>query len=217
MLNLPLYDLPTRSASGFIIRYVLPRTLPPQLIGPSDRRQPFQVLTIGDVIIGVGHGDAAEFCGHNDQVILDIHSIPDVKGKVVVLISCQTARELGPALIDAGASSYIGFKEDLVWVMDSDLASSPWSDALGATVMIPITNCVNTVMDGKTTGKAFSVLIEGLSRNAEVEEDELIRSCILFNKQNAVLLGDDRATIRARLPLALPFKMVPPPPLLPIF
>lgn len=214
MLTLPLYDLSTRSASGWLIRYVLPRSAPPQLVGPIDRRQPFKMLTIGDTIIGVGHGDPTAFCGHNDQVIMNTLSIPDVRGKVVILISCETAQVLGPELIKAGASSYIGFKEDLVWVCDADLSSSPWADKLAKTVMMPITNCVNTLLDGKTTGEAFIILIKGLSRNAEAEEDELIRSCINFNKRNAVLLGDESAKIRARPALALPFRLVPPPPII---
>ena len=214
-MTLPLYDLPTRSASGFLIRYVLPRSAPPQLVGPLDRRQPFQLLTMGDTIIGVGHGATSEFCGHNDQVILDTLSIPNVRGKVVILISCETAQVLGPELIKAGAASYIGFKEDLVWVMDSDLASLPWVDKLAATVMMPLTSCVNTVLDGKTTGEAFSVLIADLSRNAEAEEDDLIRSCIKFNERNAVLLGDPAARLLARPKITLP---IPPPPIfVPIF
>jgi len=211
MLALPLYDLPTRSASGYLIRYVLPRSIPPQLIGPTDRKQTFQMLTIGETIIGVGHGSASEFCGHDDRVILDTLSIPDVKDKVVILISCETAQELGPALINSGAASFIGFKEDLVWVVDADLASSPWGDSLAKTVMMPITNCVNTVLDGKTSGEAFSTLIEGLARNAEVEEDDLITSCINFNKENAVLLGNPEARVVARPKITLP---IPPPPIL---
>jgi len=211
MLLSPLHDLPTRSASGFLIRYVLPRSAPPQLLGPADRRQPFQMLTMGDTIIGVGHGSPSEFCGHNDQVIMDTLSIPDVEGKVLILISCETAKELGPALINAGAASYIGFQEDLVWVMDADLASTPWADKkFAAPVMMPITNCVNTVLDGKTTGEAFAVLIENLAGNAELEEDDLIRSCINFNKKNAVLLGDPTARVRARPKITLP---LPPPPI----
>ena len=117
MLALPLNDLPTKSASGFLIRYVVPRSQPPQLVGPLDRRVLFSTLAVGDVIIGVGHGSPTEFCGHNSQVLLDTISLPNVRGKVVVLISCQTALQLGPALINAGAASYIGFLEDLVWVM----------------------------------------------------------------------------------------------------
>lgn len=212
MLLAPLYDLPTRSASGFLIRYVLPRSVPPQLIGPTDRKQPFQMLTIGDTIIGVGHGSPSEFCGHNDQVIMDTLSIPDVKNKVVILISCETAKELGPAIIQSGAASYIGFKEDLVWVCDSDLASIPWADKqFAAPCLMPIFNCVNAVLDGKPTGEAFNVLTEQLACNAEIEEDDLIRSCINFNKRNAVLLGDPVARVTARPKITLP---IPPPPII---
>ena len=211
MLLAPLYDFPTRSASGFLIRYVLPRSVPPQLIGPTVRKQPFQMLTIGDTIIGVGHGSPSEFCGHNDQVIMDTLSIPDVKDKVVILISCETAKELGPAIIQAGAASYIGFKEDMVWICDSDLAAIPWADkTFAAPCLMPIFNCVNAVLDGKPTGEAFDMLIEDLARNALVEEDDLIRSCINFNKKNAVLLGSPEARVAARPKILLP---LPPPPI----
>lgn len=214
MLLAPLHDLPTRSASGFLIRYVLPRSVPPQLIGPTDRRQPFQLLTIGDTIIGVGHGDVSEFCGHNDEVILSTASIPDVKGKVIILISCETAQVLGPALIDAGATSFMGFKKDLTWVCDADLAHLPWSDKLAMTVMMPITESVNAVLDGKTIEEAFNIELQGFSSNAEVEEDELVRACINFNKRNAVLLGDPKAQVKARPRIFLP--IAPPPILLPL-
>lgn len=211
MLTLPLYDLPTRSASGFLIRYVLPRSLPPQLIGPADRKALFSTMTIGKTLIGVGHGSPTAFCGENDQVLMDIYSIPDVKGDVVILISCETARLLGPELIKKGAVSYIGFREDLVWVVDADLAPSPWSDRMAAAAMIPVTNCVNTVLDGKTTGEALEVLTDGLSKSAMAEEDELIISCLNFNRKNATLLGDAQARVEPRPRVILP---IPPPPII---
>jgi len=98
-------------------------------------------------------------------------------------------------------------------VVDADLAFTPWSDKLAKTVMMPITNCVNTLLDGKTTEEAFAVLKENLLRNAEVEEDDLIRSCINFNKKNAVLLGNSEARVASRPPLPLPFRLIPPPPI----
>ena len=209
---LPLHDLPTRSASGAIIRYVLPRTKPPQLVGPLDRKALFSILGIGDVIIGVGHGSPTEFCGHNDETVLTTYSIPNVRGKTVVLISCETAQQLGPALINAGAISYIGFKDDLVWVVDADLYFTPWSDKMALPVMRPIADCLNILLDGKTAGEAYSTMLEELSRNAEIEEDELIKACLEFNRDNAVLLGDGSAKIRARPGISFPF---PPPPLPP--
>jgi len=172
------------------------------------------MLAIGDAIIGVGHGSPSEFCGHNNQVILDTKSIPDVKDKVVILISCETAQVLGPALIDAGAASYIGFKKDLVWVCDADLAFTPWSDKMALTVMGPITNCVNTILDGRPVEEGYNAMLEELSRNADVEEDELIKSCIQFNRRNAVLLGNPMARVRARPKITLP--LPPPPIILPI-
>lgn len=214
MLTLPLHDLPTKSASGFLIRYVLPRSIPPQLVGPTDRKALFSTLTIGDVIIGVGHGSPTQFCGHNDQVMLTTESIPDVQGKVVILISCETAQELGPALVDAGATSYIGFKKDLVWICDADEASTPWRDRLAVTVMRPITDCVNTILDGKTVKEGYNLLLEGLFKNTLVEEDELVRACIEFNKRNAVLLGDSQATVRRRPPISFPIGPPPLPPLI---
>ncbi len=213
MLALPLFDLPTRSASGFIIRHVLPRSIPPQLIGPTDRKAAFWALNIGDVIIGVGHGGPSQFYGNRNQLIMDTNTIPDVRDKVVMLISCETAQMLGPALINAGATSYIGFNKDLVWVCDADLASRPWSDKYAVTVMGPITDCVNTLLDGKTTQEAFDVLIADLSANAAIEDDELVKSCILFNKKHAVLLGNPGATVRKRPSITLP---IGPPPLPPI-
>ena len=215
MLTLPIYDLPTRSASGFIIRYVLPRSIPPQLIGPLDRKVSFSALMIGDAIIGVGHGSPTEFCGHNDEVILNIISIPNVKGKVVILISCETAQGLGPSLINAGALSFIGWKDDLVWVMDADLASTPWSDKIAATSLMPVIDGLNALFDGKTAGEALSIELEGYSRNAEVEEDELVKACLEFNHDNAVLLGNAGARVSPRPKITFP---IPPPPIItPIF
>lgn len=51
------FDLPTRSASGFMLRYIAPRVEPVQLFSFLARRTPFRLTAPqSDVIIGVGHG-----------------------------------------------------------------------------------------------------------------------------------------------------------------
>jgi len=212
MIALPLHDLPTRSASGFLIRYVVPRTGPPQLVGPLDNKALFSNLAFGDVVIGVGHGEPNRFYGYRNQMLFDVSSIPDVQGKVIVLVSCQTARQLGPALIKAGAESYIGFLEDLVWVMDADSASNPWADKFAGSAMMPVVHCVNTILDGKVIADAFAVMTTEMLGNAAVEDDEVMASCLRFNARNASLLGNPIARVKARPKVALP---IPPPPLLP--
>ncbi|MHA1812888.1 MAG: hypothetical protein ACTSYX_05565 [Candidatus Thorarchaeota archaeon] len=214
MIALPIHDLPTRSASGFLIRYVVPRTAPPQLVGPLVRNPVFSLATVGDVIIGVGHGDPDTFSGDGDQVVMSVSSIPNVRGKVVFLVSCETALELGPAIIKSGADAFIGFKDDLVWIADADLVSRPWADEPAGLVMMPIVSCINSILDGETIGDSFNTMKEEMSANIEATDDELIEQCIRFNRSNSVLLGDAGTRITRRPPVRTPIAPPPLPPLI---
>lgn len=215
-LALADFDLPTRSASGFILRYIAPRVEPVQLYSVLVRRGPFQLAAPqSDIIIGVGHGDETAFTGQNEAIILEIgkYAPREVRGKVIKLLSCQCGVSLGPDLIKNGASSVLAYVDDYIWVMDTDLASRPWADEIAAKSLMPVVDELNALLDGKTAKEAFEIELEGYTRNAEAEEDELIRACLEFNKSNAVLLGDGSAKVRKRLSLPLPLKLVPPPPI----
>ncbi|MBA7680848.1 hypothetical protein ES703_89169 [subsurface metagenome] len=216
-LALADFDLPTRSASGFMLRYIAPRVEPIQLLGVLVRRLPFRLSAPqSDIIIGVGHGDVDVFTGQNEAIILEAgqYSPREVRGKVIKLLSCQTGVILGPNLVRNGCAAFMGYTDDYVWVMDSDLASTPWADKMAATSLMPVVDGLNALLDGKSAKEALDIELEGYSRNAEVEEDELVKACLEFNRSNAVLLGAGSAKIRARPQLALPFKLIPPPPLL---
>lgn len=211
------FDLPTRSASGFLLRYILPRLGPAPLYGMIDRRLPFQLSAPrSDVIIGMGHGDVDAFTGQNEVIILQVgqYDSREVEGKVVKLLSCQTGVELGPDLVANGCVAYLGYTDDYLWVCDADLASTPWSDAMAATCLMPVIDGLNALLDGRTAKEAFDIELEGYTRNALAEDDELIKACIEFNMDNAVLLGNPEARVRARPGLALPFRILPPPPII---
>jgi len=210
---LPDFDLPTRNATGFLIRWILPRMEPVHLYAFLDRKGPFSLsLPQSDILIAVGHGSESEITGQNETLLMDTSSIPDVKGTIIVLISCATATKLGPALVSAGALSYIGFREDLLWVADADLASMPWNDKMAEPVMMPIVDSLNSILDGKSTGEAFQRLTSSFNSRLASEEDELTASLIAWNRDSAVLLGDPDARVRARPKIVFPF---PPPPLPP--
>jgi hypothetical protein len=213
MLTLPLHDLPTRCASGFIIRYILPRTLPPALVGPIDRKAIFDYcLGGGELLVGAGHGSPSLFCGHNNQVLLSANALPSsIKQKVIFLVSCETGQELGPALVAAGAQSYIGFKEDLVWILDGDKWPVPWSDKLGGLTMKPIVACMNSILDGNTVQTAFDTMLAGMQESIDQTDDELVKASLQYNLKNAVLLGDGGTKIRPTPHFTTP---IPPPPIL---
>lgn len=208
------YDLPTRSASGFLLRYIMPRMEPVALFSFFDRRLPFQLFAPqADVIIGMGHGDPDVFTGQKEAIILEVgkYDSREVKDKVIKLLACQCGVELCQDMVSNGATCSMCYKDDYVWVCDAALASTPWSDEMAAACLVPVIDGLNVLLDGKTAQMSFNTEIEGYSRNAELEEDELIESCIKFNKRNAVLLGDGSAKIRARPKITLP---LPPPPLI---
>lgn len=214
VLAMPSFDLPTRSASGFILRYVAPRVEPVQLFSLLVRRLPFRLSAPqSDIIIGVGHGDVDVFTGQNEAILLEVgrYDSKEVEGKVIKLLSCQTGVVLGPDLIRNGAASFAGYTDDYVWICDADLASTPWTDEMAATSLMPVIEGLNALLDGKTAKEAFAIELEGYTRNAEIEEDELIKACLAFNKRNAILLGDEGVTIRARPKITLP---LPPPPII---
>ncbi len=211
------FDLPTRSASGFMLRYIAPRVEPVQLFSILVRRTPFRVTAPpSDIIIGVGHGSVDAFTGQNEALILEVgkYDPREVKGKVIKLISCQCGVELGPDLVRNGAASVASYVDDYVWVCDADLASTPWSDEMAATSLMPVIDSINALLDGKPAREALQIELDGYLRNAEVEEDELIKACLEFNRDNSVLLGDPGAKIRPRPGLLLPFRLIPPPPIL---
>jgi len=210
------FDLPTRSASGFLLRYIAPRVEPVQLFSMLVRRTPFRLSAPqSDIIIGVGHGDVDAFTGQNEAVILEVgrYDPREVSGKVIKLISCQAGVELGPDLIRNGALSFAGYKDDYVWICDADLASTPWADKIAATNLMPVVEGLNVLLDGRPAEEAFEIELGGYTRNAEAEEDELVKACLEFNRDNAVLLGNPEARISPRPGLALPFRILPPPPI----
>jgi len=208
------FDLPTRSASGFLLRYIAPRVEPVHLYALMVRRLPFQLSAPqSDIIIGAGHGDKDSFTGQNEAVILEVgrYNPREVKGKVIKLLSCQTGVALGPDLIKNGAKAFLGYEDDYVWVMDADFASKPWADEMAATSLMPVIDGLNALLDGKTCREALETELEGYTRNAEVEEDELVKACLEFNRDNAVLLGNPTTRVRARPKITLP---LPPPPII---
>jgi len=211
------FDLPTRSATGYLLRWIVPRLEPVHLLSVLDHRQAFVLFAPqSDIIIGTGHGDVDVFTGQNESIILEVgkYDPREIEGKVIKLLSCQCGVELVPDLVENGAACAMGYTDDYLWVMDADLASVPWADKeFAGKCLLPVVAGLNVLLDGKTAQEALDTELTQYDCYAELEEDELIKSCIEFNRGNAVLLGDGGASIRARPSLALPFKLIPPPPL----
>lgn len=67
------------------------------------------------VISFYGHGNADRLIGQNGEVMIDKSNVNLLKGRIVQVVACLSAKELGPRAIEKGCVSYLGFT-DYVWL-----------------------------------------------------------------------------------------------------
>jgi hypothetical protein len=158
----------TKSAANYRSRYVIPcfknkNIYPIVLTGTNDTRPNFAKACKQSGVVyisGVGHGSPTAYTGYNYDHLWDAcnYDPAEVKGKIIHLLSCKTAQELGPDLIKKGACAYFGYYEnftitwnhpDVFWKCDSsiDLALCNGLDAgTAAKVAIQVYNSWITQM-----------------------------------------------------------------------
>jgi hypothetical protein len=72
-------------------------------------------------LTGVGHGSETTYTGDNGDPILSVGSYApaEVAGKVLHLLSCQTAAQLGPDCVANGCKAYFGYDVNFTFVPKS--------------------------------------------------------------------------------------------------
>lgn len=72
-------------------------------------------------ISGIGHGNPTTYTGHLNSPLLKAcqYDPAVVRGKSLHLLSCQTAKQLGPDTIKKGARSYAGYYQNFTFVHDN--------------------------------------------------------------------------------------------------
>ena len=216
-LSLADFDLSTRSASGFLLKYIAPRLEPVMLYGPFAKHLLFSLAASkSDLIIAVGHGAADEVTGQGDATLLKVgqYNQKEVKDKVIYAFSCLTAEQLGPDLISRGAKAFLGWLDDYLWIIDKGQAATPWNDELAAPCIFPVIDGLNSLLDGDTAGEAYQNQIDSYTRYAGNMDDGLIKDLVLFNQSNFVLYGDPSAKITPRPALGMIFQKISPPPMI---
>jgi hypothetical protein len=73
-----------------------------------------------DYLTGVGHGTYDAFTGDYYDPIFNIgnYSQEEVRGKIIHLLSCQTARALGPDFVRQGCLAFFGYDENFIYYQD---------------------------------------------------------------------------------------------------
>lgn len=89
------------------------------------RRRAVAALAAQEIhyVIGVGHGKEDSFCGYQNKTIFRIgrYAAEEVSNKVVHLLSCSTASDLGENFLANGCRAFFGYREEFA-VPFEDLA-----------------------------------------------------------------------------------------------
>jgi hypothetical protein len=112
----------TESAAHYRKKHVIPcfinkRIIPIILTGANDTRPNFAAACKRKGVVyisGVGHGSPTAYTGYRYSHLWDKCSYDpaEVKGKIIHLLSCKTAQQLGPDLVKKGACAYFGYFEN---------------------------------------------------------------------------------------------------------
>ena len=72
-------------------------------------------------ITGIGHGSYTTFTGDQYDPVFAVgnYNPTESQGKIAHLLSCETARDLGPDFVAHGCRAYFGYDEDFSFQLDT--------------------------------------------------------------------------------------------------
>lgn len=149
------------------------------------------------VVTGIGHGNYTTYTVQAQEVFLQVgkSNVSLMSGKVVHLNSCQTGAQLGPAIMEAGALSYLGSNESFwFYVGDEPNATRATQSPFLAEYQFDV-----SLLQGKTVGDAraeqlakfeseLTYWVEGEGKNHK-DAPELAR-IIGLNKSISTFAGE---------------------------
>ncbi|GAJ02544.1 unnamed protein product, partial [marine sediment metagenome] len=148
------------------------------------------------------HGNIGIYTGDTTQAIFTDEECSILAGRVVYLLSCLTAVKLGPAVIDAGGITYIGFNISWTW-MAQNITADPYDDWYAEGFYRSSNECPIALIQGDTVSAAEDRSIAEYNRWIEIWEtersgDPYAASAIawlIYDRDGLTVLGDQSATI----------------------
>lgn len=155
---------------------------------------------------GMGHGNIDKFTDDKEWAVWwcgeKSCSLPpdNLRGRIVYLWSCLTARQLGPKIIEHGGWSYAGFKEEWVWVPDR-LGGDPYDDKYAKGFFESGNELIIALLDKKTMQEAVQASLDKYNEWIDYwkqSDDPGASECIkwlAWDRDALTLLGDPFASL----------------------
>jgi hypothetical protein len=148
-----------------------------------------------------GHGGDASVTGHKmEELVIKGKNEQLLNGKIVYALSCNSAKELGPASIKSGTKTYIGYDDEFIFVYNPLKITTPLKDETAALFLEPSTEVIISLLKENSCYKAkensrhmFIDRINKLLTSETTKEDTSMVRYLWWDMTHQVLHGDGEA------------------------
>lgn len=148
-----------------------------------------------------GHGSSDLVTGQDNEVIIKVGDNEELLiDKIVYALSCKTGQILGPKSVQAGAVSYIGYKEDFNFWGNSTYSARLLSDPRAKLFFNPSNQIGISLLKGHTVEyackKAKSAFLKSIQKLVVTNSsDQFVIPDLLWNMTYLDYFGSASATI----------------------
>lgn len=149
-----------------------------------------------------GHGDHNLIAGHKDRVIIKSPgNEKHLKSKIIYSRSCKSAKRLGMDSVISGATAFIGYDDDFVFLANPQKTSKPLQDKIASKFLKPANTIILSLLKGNTVDDSykrsqdhFKREIRDLLTSETSDEDMHSLPYLVWDMNHQIYHGDGNAT-----------------------
>lgn len=210
LITRPAYELPTRYVSAWaqeVVDVAQRKGITVTELGPdrSTRKIVESVLVKRkpSLVMFNGHGSSSTIHGQDGEILIQAEdNEKTLHGSITYVVACDSAKQLGPAAVTAGAKAFIGYDRSFIFVANQHYARDPLKDSRA----FPFFNASNMVMISllkkhtveESYRKSQDIFVKNISRlsTSEASSDDLFDAQVLnWNMKSQKYLGDGEARL----------------------
>ena len=147
-----------------------------------------------------GHGDDGCIMGHDNEILIAVGKNEQLLiSKIIYSLSCRSGKKLGFKSVQIGASAYMGYDDDFIFVIDENKLRTPLEDKTAQLFLEPSNQIMISIIKGHTVGNSHERSKKAFKENvlkvagSESYDNDLI-PYLLWDMQHQVCLGNKSST-----------------------
>lgn len=148
-----------------------------------------------------GHGNENSIMGNDNEVLIAVGRNEELlASKIVYALSCRSGKALGYSSVQGGASGYMGYDNDFIFVIDETKISDPLRDKTAELFLRPSNQVMVCLLKGHNIKdsheRSKKIFRENARKVANSEsQDSYLIPYLLWDMQHQVCLGNKNSSL----------------------